>query len=150
MITCSFRSLNGLESQKPETPNCTPGRSLERTLKGIKDPMSLVNPIRFRIKGLRCARVEEILLAPETLLVRLGHVKIIPLPSYYRGLNKLQQGFVAHYTILIIRTPQNSVGTYIGPYITLFFNNRAPKNFKLIKIELIYKAKKFKAPPFTI
>ena len=33
---------------------------------------------------------------------------------------------------------------------TLFFNSRYFRKFKLSKIELIYKAKKFKLPPFTI
>ena len=34
--------------------------------------------------------------------------------------------------------------------IPLFFNNRAPKSSNFFIIELIYKAKKFKVPPFTI
>ena len=33
--------------------------------------------------------------------------------------------------------------------LTLFFNNRAPKSSNL-KIEQIYKAKRFKVPSFTI
>ena len=27
------------------------------------------------------------------------------------------QGFGAHYTIIIIRNPQNGIGNYLGPYI---------------------------------
>ena len=28
-------------------------------------------------------------------------------------------GFGAQYTVSIIRNPQNSIGTYVGPYMTL-------------------------------
>ena len=39
-----------------------------------------------------------------------------------------------------------------SPYecFSLFFNNRAPNSIKLSKIDLIYKARKLKVPPFTI
>ena len=41
-------------------------------------------------------------------------------PMFFRGLNKKEKGFGAHYTIIIIRTPpqkKNSVGNYLGSYI---------------------------------
>ena len=34
------------------------------------------------------------------------------------GASIIRIGFGAHYTIVMIRNPQNSIGTYSGPYIT--------------------------------
>ena len=32
-------------------------------------------------------------------------------------------GFGAHYTIIIIRNPQNGIGTYLGPYSNTHIHN---------------------------
>ena len=38
----------------------------------------------------------------------------------YRGLSSENRVVGTHYTIVIIRNPQDSVGNYLGPYIRAF------------------------------
>ena len=33
-----------------------------------------------------------------------------------KGSQYLEQGFGAHYTIIIVGSPRNSIGNYLGPY----------------------------------
>ena len=39
--------------------------------------------------------------------------------SFNIGTSIIRIGFGAHYTILTRRSPQNSIGNYLGPHITL-------------------------------
>ena len=70
--------------------------------------------------------------------------------------------YILYYTWVLGIRAWSSGPRAQGFGFTLFFNSRAPKKFKLSKIELVYKkfklskielvykAKKFKVPPFTI
>ena len=78
---------------------------------------------------------------------------VLPRPRFVLNRYMKPKGFTLNkkkHVLGHFASSRVTLGERCWVHSTLFFNNPGPKMFKLSKIELIYKAKKFKVPPFTI